>query len=135
MGRRIICFGVSNTYGYDPCSYLGGRYPKSLRWTGRLELAVLQLYPGPRPGGLCEPVPCHIRPGHRPAEHRHEENPQRQRAVHLPIRLVHLGRNGNEFKETRDILLANLDGNRAWHHGKDSYEVNSRKKGHRENER
>lgn len=23
----------SNTYGYDPRSYLGGRYPDSVRWT------------------------------------------------------------------------------------------------------
>lgn len=32
-----MCFGDSNTYGYDPRSYLGGRFPKSVRWTGRLE--------------------------------------------------------------------------------------------------
>ncbi len=32
-----MCFRDSNTYGYDPRSYLGGRYPKSVRWTGRLE--------------------------------------------------------------------------------------------------
>lgn len=37
MRRRIMCYGDSNTYGYDPRSYLGGRYPKSVRWTGRLE--------------------------------------------------------------------------------------------------
>ena len=35
--HRIVCFGDSNTYGYDPRSYLGSRYPKSVRWTGRLE--------------------------------------------------------------------------------------------------
>jgi len=28
----IICFGDSNTYGYDPRSYLGGRYGGSERW-------------------------------------------------------------------------------------------------------
>ena len=49
--------------------------------------------------------------------------------------LVRLGLNGNEFKETRDVLLSNLDGDRAWRHDKDSYEVNRRKKRHRENER
>lgn len=37
MGHRIVCFGDSNTYGYDPRSYLGGRYPESVRWTGRLK--------------------------------------------------------------------------------------------------
>lgn len=35
--QRILCLGDSNTYGYDPRSYLGGRYPKSVRWTGLLE--------------------------------------------------------------------------------------------------
>lgn len=35
--HRIFCYGDSNTYGYDPRSYLGGRYPKSVRWTALLE--------------------------------------------------------------------------------------------------
>ena len=29
---KVICFGDSNTYGYDPRSYFGGRYPKDSRW-------------------------------------------------------------------------------------------------------
>lgn len=33
---KILCFGDSNTYGYDPRGYLGGRYPADIRWTGRL---------------------------------------------------------------------------------------------------
>ena len=37
--NRILCYGDSNTYGYDPRSYLGGRYPKHIRWTGLLEQA------------------------------------------------------------------------------------------------
>ena len=39
MGQGILCYGDSNTYGYDPRSYLGGRYPKDVRWTGKLETA------------------------------------------------------------------------------------------------
>ena len=39
MGQGILCYGDSNTYGYDPRSYLGGRYPKDVRWTGKLEAA------------------------------------------------------------------------------------------------
>lgn len=35
--KRILCFGDSNTFGYDPRSYFGERYPESVRWTGRLE--------------------------------------------------------------------------------------------------
>ena len=34
--QHIICLGDSNTYGYDPRSYLGSRYPAEIRWTGRL---------------------------------------------------------------------------------------------------
>ena len=37
--NRILCCGDSNTYSYDPSSYLGGRYPKHIRWTGLLEQA------------------------------------------------------------------------------------------------
>ena len=33
---RIVCFGDSNTYGYDPRSYFGGRYPAEVRWVDRL---------------------------------------------------------------------------------------------------
>lgn len=37
MGYRILCYGDSNTYGYDPRSCLGGRYPESVRWTTLLQ--------------------------------------------------------------------------------------------------
>ncbi len=33
---RLICFGDSNTWGYDGRSYLGERFPPDVRWTGRL---------------------------------------------------------------------------------------------------
>ena len=29
---KILCFGDSNTYGYDPRSFLGDRYPAEDRW-------------------------------------------------------------------------------------------------------
>ena len=29
---NVICFGDSNTYGYDPRSYFGGRYDADSRW-------------------------------------------------------------------------------------------------------
>lgn len=29
---NIVCFGDSNTYGYDPRGYLGGRYDAGSRW-------------------------------------------------------------------------------------------------------
>lgn len=37
---KLLCFGDSNTYGCDPRSYLGGRYPVSVRWTGLLARAT-----------------------------------------------------------------------------------------------
>ena len=49
--------------------------------------------------------------------------------------LVRLGLNGEEFKNTRNHLLANLDGDRSWRYGKENYEINKKKKKHREAER
>ncbi len=37
--RRILCLGDSNTYGYDPGSFMGSRYPADVRWTGILKTA------------------------------------------------------------------------------------------------
>ena len=33
---RILCFGDSNTYGYDPRDYFGGRYGAENRWVDLL---------------------------------------------------------------------------------------------------
>ena len=45
MKPRILCYGDSNTYGYDPRSYLGGRYPASVRWTALLRAAGWPVVP------------------------------------------------------------------------------------------
>ncbi len=47
MGIRIVCYGDSNTYGYDGADPLGGRFPPEQRWPELL-------------GGLlgCETVNC-----------------------------------------------------------------------------
>lgn len=42
--HRVFCYGDSNTYGYDPRSYLGGRYPNSVRWTALLEADGWNIY-------------------------------------------------------------------------------------------
>ena len=34
---KLLCIGDSNTYGYDPRSYFGSRYPAEVRWTDRLD--------------------------------------------------------------------------------------------------
>ena len=36
MKKRILCFGDSNTYGYDPRSYFGGQYDANHRWVDLL---------------------------------------------------------------------------------------------------
>lgn len=36
--KNIICFGDSNTYGYNPVTK--GRFPDNIRWTGRLKCKV-----------------------------------------------------------------------------------------------
>ncbi len=33
---KLICIGDSNTWGYDPRSLFGSRYPSSVRWTARV---------------------------------------------------------------------------------------------------
>lgn len=33
---RILCYGDSNTYGYDPRSFLSDRYPTASCWTSQL---------------------------------------------------------------------------------------------------
>lgn len=35
--RMIVCYGDSNTYGYDPCVPGGGRYTKENRWPDLIE--------------------------------------------------------------------------------------------------
>lgn len=37
MPGTIICYGDSNTYGYDPFDAEEGRFPKEIRWTGILD--------------------------------------------------------------------------------------------------
>ena len=42
--RKLILFGDSNTYGYDPRGYLGGRYPEDVRWTTHVRKALKDNY-------------------------------------------------------------------------------------------
>ncbi len=35
--KRLLCFGDSNTFGYDPRSCFGSRYPSDVRWTSLLQ--------------------------------------------------------------------------------------------------
>ena len=40
MYHTLFCLGDSNTYGYDPRSFLGDRYSRENRWTGILDAAL-----------------------------------------------------------------------------------------------
>ena len=35
--KKILFYGDSNTYGYDPAGFMGGRYPRQERWTTILQ--------------------------------------------------------------------------------------------------
>ncbi len=37
--KKILCIGDSNTYGYDPRSYIGSRYPDTICWANRFSMA------------------------------------------------------------------------------------------------
>ena len=71
--HTLICFGDSNTYGYDPRSPLGGRFAPDLRWTGQLTgWAVHEAGQNGRtipcrPGELAEPsrLAAALEPGGR----------------------------------------------------------------------
>ena len=50
--KRILCLGNSNTYGYDPRGAFGGRYPETVRWTGRLAAAGWEAFNRGMNGGM-----------------------------------------------------------------------------------
>ena len=50
--NRILCLGNSNTFGYDPRGAFGGRYPETVRWTGRLAAAGWEVFNRGMNGGM-----------------------------------------------------------------------------------
>lgn len=42
--NKLILYGDSNTYGYDPRDFLGGRYPEEVRWTTHVKEALKDDY-------------------------------------------------------------------------------------------
>ena len=41
MMHRVLFYGDSNTYGFDPQGAFGGRFPESVRWTSVLERRLI----------------------------------------------------------------------------------------------
>ena len=51
--KKVLFFGDSNTYGYDPAGFMGGRYPSESRWTdivGQNLLGIWQVRADGMPG-------------------------------------------------------------------------------------
>lgn len=42
--KKVLFYGDSNTYGYDPAGFMGGRYPRSERWTTILQENLAQTW-------------------------------------------------------------------------------------------
>ncbi len=42
--KKVLFYGDSNTYGYDPAGFMGGRYPREERWTTILQENVSQTW-------------------------------------------------------------------------------------------
>lgn len=51
--KKVLFYGDSNTYGYDPAGFMGGRYPDGSRWTdivGQNLLGIWQVRADGMPG-------------------------------------------------------------------------------------
>ncbi|MCD8150425.1 MAG: GDSL-type esterase/lipase family protein [Clostridiales bacterium] len=55
MPGTIICYGDSNTYGYDPRSFLGGRYTEDKRWPEMLAARTGRNVINSGKNGRCTP--------------------------------------------------------------------------------
>ncbi len=55
--KKILCYGDSNTYGYDPRGYLGMRYPDEVRWTTILQKLLADQYTIIEEGMNGRPMP------------------------------------------------------------------------------
>ena len=63
---------------------------------------------------------CDVRAGGRAEKRDAEKDESENEAFTFRTWLVRLGLNGDEYKTTRELLLENLEGNRAWRNGKPS---------------
>lgn len=57
---RLLCFGDSNTYGYDPHSLLGDRYSPENRWPDRLAADTGWEVLNRGMNGRCIPAVCSL---------------------------------------------------------------------------
>lgn len=94
---KIICFGDSNTWGYDPRSYLGERYPKDVRWTG-----LLSALPG------LEVVNCGVN-GRTHSQHTRSRQRRLRRARrYLPADVILVMLGGNDLLCSPDFRAENV---------------------------
>ena len=86
--KRIICYGDSNTYGYDAADFFGGRLPEDQRWTDLLAEAL-----------HCDVINCGLNGRAVPRYLRSVENDLRMIKRFQPADLVII------MLGTNDILL------------------------------
>lgn len=55
-----------------------------------------------------------------------ENGDHRESGIYLPYLLLRLGLIGPEYKNVREHLLANLEGDRAWRYDRSTYECLNR---------
>lgn len=57
--KKLILYGDSNTYGYDPRDFFGGRYEEDIRWAGIVRKELVGQYDIQEEGqnGRCLPSP------------------------------------------------------------------------------
>ncbi len=58
--KRILCFGDSNTWGYDSRSFFGDQYPFDVRWTGLLSKSGFEVLNFGQ-NGMCVPEGTSLR--------------------------------------------------------------------------
>ena len=91
---KVLCFGDSNTYGYDPCDCFGARYPAQYRWVDLLACGAVNA------GENGREIP------------RREGAFERLMAVHSPIDLliIMLGTNDLLQGNSPEAVAARMEG-------------------------
>lgn len=104
MMKRIVCYGDSNTYGYDAADLFGGRLSSEQRWTDQLS-ALLE----------CNVINCGMNGRTVPRYPRSVENDLRllRRSLPCDLLIVMLGTNDllsdREPEDTAEALSAFMD--------------------------
>ena len=93
---KLLCFGDSNTYGYDPRSFLGDRYSSNVRWVDRLSRHTgWEIYNGGQNGRM---IPARI----------NQLSPADQCIVMLGTNDLLQGFTASEIKKRMELFLTSI---------------------------